>query len=48
MFLESSDVVQVMSCGTGEEYSLHVIQVYIVSGFVHHYDFFLNNDSNST
>ena len=33
MFLESPDVFQVMGCGIGQEYNLHMIQVL---GFVHH------------
>ena len=36
MFLESSDVLQVMSCDTGQEDNVHMIQIYIVLGFLHH------------
>ena len=36
MFLESPNVLQVAACSIGQEYSLHMIQVYLVAGLLHH------------
>ena len=39
MFLESPDEYQIVSCGIGEVYNLHKIQVYMVLVSVHHEKF---------
>ena len=39
MFLEAPDVHQIVSCGRGQEYGIHRIQVYKVLDFIHHEDF---------
>ena len=37
MFLDTHDVLQVVKCGIGQEYSLQMFQVYTVQGFVYHW-----------